>query len=165
MAQFVIALKARHDVKGFSCGTPELDAWLQRVASQHQKNGLSKTWVLVDDDSPSRIIGYYALAMRGMVPISVIPPQIARRLPREVPAYTLARLAVASDRQGQGAGADLLMNAMDRVREAAEAVGGYALFVDAKDAAAPGFYAKYGFLPCPSTPLTLVMMVSELPRE
>jgi predicted N-acetyltransferase YhbS len=99
-----------------------------------------------------------------MVPISLLPPEMARRLPREVPAYTLARLAVAIDRQGQGAGADLLMNAMDRVREAAEAVGGYALFVDAKDKAGAGFYAKYGFVPCPSNPLMLVMMISELPR-
>lgn len=104
-------------------------------------------------------------AMRAMVPITVLPPQMARRLPPEVPAYTLARSAVAMARQGQGAGADLLMNAMDRVRETAEAVGGYALFVDAKDAAAASFYAKFGFVPCPSKPLMLVMMVSELPRE
>lgn len=164
MAQSVIALKAEHDVKSFSCGTPELDAWLQRVASQHQKNGLSRTWVLVDDSAPSRIIGYYALAMRGMVPVSVLPGTMARRLPREVPAYTLARLGVAIDRQGQGIGADLLMNAMDRVRETADAVGGYALFVDAKDAHAARFYTKFGFVPCPSNPLTLVMMISELPR-
>ena len=55
------------------------------------------------------------------------------------------------------------MNAMDRVREAADAVGGYALFVDAKDDDAAAFYKQYGFVPCPSAPLLLVMMVSELP--
>ena len=147
MAQFVTALKAAHDVDGFRCRKPELAAWLQQVARQHQNKGMSRTWVLVDDSAPSRIIGFYAVSMRGLVSTSVLPSNMARRLPRDVPAYTLARLAVALGEERKGAGSDLLMNAMDRARVAAMAVGGYALFVDAKDDEAVSFYTQYGFVP------------------
>lgn len=164
MELYVTALEAVHDVKSFNCNKPALSAWLQHISRQHQKNGMSKTYVLANEEDPAQIIGFYALAMRGMVPITVLPSEMARRLPCEIPAYTLARLAVAADKQGQGFGADLLMNAMERVRVAADAVGGYALFVDAKDEAAAAFYGKFGFVPCPSNPLLLVMMISELPK-
>jgi hypothetical protein len=38
-----------------------------------------------------------------------------------------------------------------------EHVGVHALFVDAKDKPAAGFYRKYGFRPLPSDPLRLVL--------
>jgi hypothetical protein len=52
---------------------------------------------------------------------------------------------------------------MERVFMAAQNVGGFALFVDAKDGAA-SFYAKYGFEPLPDDPDTLVMPIASMPK-
>lgn len=113
--------------------------------------------------APERIIGFYALAIRAMTPKGDIPPALARRLPRDVPGYTLGRLAIEKAWQGRGLGADLMVDAMARVRLAAEQVGGYAFFVDAKDADAAAFYTHFGFQRCRSDPLTLFMPIAHFP--
>ncbi|HYT48735.1 MAG TPA: GNAT family N-acetyltransferase [Burkholderiales bacterium] len=59
--------------------------------------------------------------------------------------------------QGQGLGELLLVDAITRTRSVLEHVGVHALFVDAKDREAAGFYRRYGFRPLPSDPLRLVL--------
>ncbi|MCX5949380.1 MAG: N-acetyltransferase, partial [Cyanobacteria bacterium] len=49
----------RHDRSGFACGEPALDAFLQRHAQQNMRKGISQTWVLVPQDEPITIAGYY----------------------------------------------------------------------------------------------------------
>ena len=163
MASSVIALEALHDVSAFDCGIPALTNWLQTTARQHQKKLISRTFVLVDDAQPSRILGYYALAIRAMTPSGDLPAVMAKRLPREVPGMTLARLAVGLMEQGKGHGELLLVDAMQRVRAVTAEVGGYALFVDAKDAGGAMFYRKYGFTPFESDPLILFMPIASMP--
>ncbi|GAB2876606.1 GNAT family N-acetyltransferase [Pseudoduganella ginsengisoli] len=164
MALSVTALSPAHEVANFDCGTDELNVWLRDIASQHMKKHISKTYVLVNDDEPGKILGFYALAIRAMTPKEELPLAVAKKLPRNVPGYTLGRLAVSKAMKGRGLGADLLMNAMDRVRAAAEYVGGYAFFVDAKDAQAAAFYAYFGFAALPSDPLTLFMPIADFPK-
>lgn len=160
MAYTIIPLNATHDVAAFDCGSSTLNNWLREMARQHMKKMISRTYVLIDEVAPSHILGFYALAIRAMTPNCTLPPAYARKLPRDVPGYTLARLAISSELQGKGLGADLLMNAMERVRAAANQVAGYAFFVDAKDDAAAAFYVKYGFVPTPSNHLTLFMPIA-----
>lgn len=159
----VITIEQHHDVKGFDCGTAALNDWIQKIARQHQKKLLSTTFVLVDDDSPNLIIGYYALALRGLMPTSDLPPEMAKRLPNNIPALTLARLAVASDAKKKGYGEHLLIDALQRAKQVAMQAGGPFLFVDAKDDVAADFYAKYGFQALPSDPLTLCIAIASIP--
>lgn len=163
MAHVVIALGTEHNVKIFDCGTEVLNVWLQETAGQHVKKMISKTYVLVDEDDPSLIIGFYAIAIRAMTPLHELPPVMQRKLPREVPGFTLGRLAVDERMKGQGWGEYLLAHAMRRIRETAESVGGAFMFVDAKDAKAAAFYAKYEFTPTPGDPLMLVKPIAEIP--
>lgn len=163
MVNSVIALEALHDVLAFDCGIPALTAWLQTMARQHQKKSISRTYVLVDDAQPRRILGYYALAIRSMTPSGDLPAAMAKRLPREVPGITLARLAVGLAEQGKGHGEMLLVDAMKRVRSVVAEVGGYAVFVDAKDGDGAAFYHKYGFIPFESDPLILFMPIASIP--
>jgi ribosomal protein S18 acetylase RimI-like enzyme len=163
MAQIVTTLDAWHDVKSFDCGTEVLNAWLRQTASQHIKKMISKTYVLVDEASPAKIIGFYTVAIRGMTPVRELAPAMQRRLPGSVPGFPLARLAVDAEMKGQGWGEHLLAHAMRRIRQAAYSVGGALMFVDAKDAEAAAFYAKYGFSPTPGNPLRLVLPVVEIP--
>lgn len=50
--------------------------------------------------------------------------------------------------RGKGYGELLLQNAIKRVLQAREALGVHAVVVEAKDAAAEGFYKRYGFRLC-----------------
>jgi GNAT superfamily N-acetyltransferase len=157
MGHSVATLDQHHDVSGFDCGEPALNTWLRTIAHQHQNKNLSKTFVLVDDEAPQTIIGFYALALRGLMPREALPPAMAKKLPSNVPGYTLARLAVGAPFQGAGYGETLLMDAIFRARSVASQAGGPFLFVDAKDSRAANFYANYGFAPFPADPLTLVL--------
>lgn len=149
-------LTGRHERSAFESGSAQLDAWLRQIAQQHQKRGISKTFVAITDDAPSRILGYYALTACEIL-TAELPEDLARKLPRNVPGIRLGRLAVDHSVQGQGLGELLLMNAIARSRRVLEHIGVHALFVDAKDKPAAGFYRKYGFRPLPSDPLRLVM--------
>jgi GNAT superfamily N-acetyltransferase len=150
------ALTGRHERSAFESGSAQLDAWLRQIAQQHQKRGISKTFVAVTDDAPSRILGYYALTACEIL-TDELPEDLAKKLPRQVPGVRLGRLAVHRSVQGQGLGELLLVDAITRTRLVLEHIGVHALFVDAKDKPAAGFYRKYGFRPLPSDPLRLVL--------
>lgn len=149
-------LTGRHERSAFASGSAQLDDWLRQIAQQHQKRGISKTFVAVADDAPSRILGYYALTACEIL-AAELAEDLARKLPRNVPGIRLGRLAVDQSVQRQGLGELLLMDAIARSRHVLEHVGVHALFVDAKDKSAAGFYRKYGFRPLPTDPLRLVL--------
>ena len=154
-------MRGNHDRSRFESGSGELDLWLRQTAQQHQRRGISKTFVAVADDEPSRVLGFYALTACEVVSQD-LPDDLAKRLPRKVPGIRLGRLAVDRTVQGQGLGELLLMDALDRARRVLEHVGVHALFVDAKDERAAAFYRKYGFRPLPEQPLQLVLVLAGL---
>jgi ribosomal protein S18 acetylase RimI-like enzyme len=93
-----------------------------------------------------------------------LPDDLSRKLPRRIPAVRLGRLAVDTSVQGQGLGTLLLMDAIDRSQRVLEHIGIHALFVDAKDAAAAGFYRKLGFRALPDLESTLALPLGGIPR-
>lgn len=163
MALSILSLDQSHDVKSFNCGNPVLNTWLQNTAKQHQKKDISRTFVLVQDTSPSIIIGYYSLAIRGLTMTEALPQNMKKSLPLNVPAMTLARLAVSINAQRQGHGERLLLDAMEQVKTASRLIGGSFLFVDAKDIKLAGFYSRYGFVALANDPLILVMPINKIP--
>jgi GNAT superfamily N-acetyltransferase len=164
MATRVVPLETVHEVSSFDCGNHDLNIFLQSTAGQHQRKFISKTYVLIDDDSPMEVMGFYTLAVRRMVAKEGLPLEMAKKLPREVPGFSLARLAVRHNLKGHGHGEYLLFHALDRAARVAREIGGYAVFVDAKDEAAAAFYTKYGFVRFPDQPLILCMPFANMPR-
>lgn len=147
----------RHDRAGFSCGVPELDGYLQRLAGQHRRKGISTVFVLVDSAAPSEVLGFYTLSAAG-VDAGEWREIDRKKLPRyPVPCFRMGRLACRADRQGQGLGRLLIACAVDRCLQARRQVAAYALIVDAKDASAAAFYRHYGFVACADTPMTLYL--------
>ena len=137
----------RHDRSGFACGEPALDAFLQRHAHQNMRKGISQTWVLVPQDEPITIAGYYCLAPAEVI-LANLQPADARPLPPyPIPCFRMGRLARALRWRGEGIGALLIGLAVERALQARQSVGGYALIVDAKGEEAKSFYRRYGFRP------------------
>jgi predicted GNAT family N-acyltransferase len=159
----ILSLDQSHDLKSFNCGNDALNNWLQNTSRQHQKKNISRTSVLIRDESPTTIIGYYALAIRGLTLKEALPKSMKKSLPINVPAMTLARLAVSLQEQGKGHGERLLLDAMEQVKTASSLIGGSHLFVDAKGTELAGFYSRYGFVALPDNPLTLCLPIASIP--
>jgi ribosomal protein S18 acetylase RimI-like enzyme len=157
----VLPLTGLHDRKRFDCGRRELNAWLQQVASQHQDKGLSKSFVAVQPDDPSRICGFYALTLAELENRH-LPENWRKRLPRRIPGVRLGRLAVDREFQGRRLGELLLLNALDRSRRIHREAGGAALFVDAIDDGAADWYRRFGFIAPPDNPLLLFLSVAAI---
>lgn len=151
-------LDATHDRAGFDCGTEPLNRYLQQIARQHAAKGISKTFVLVEEGATAQktVLGFFTISLCQVFGEQV-PAQWSKKLPEKIPAMRLGRLAVALDRQGSGLGKALVAEALFRIARVADMAGGIGVFVDAKNEAAAGFYARFGFHPTPSGPLTLFM--------
>jgi predicted N-acetyltransferase YhbS len=76
----------------------------------------------------------------------------------------LARLAVSTAWQGRGLGSGLLKDAMRRNLQAADIAGIRAFAVHAKDERARAFYAHFGFVPSPTDPLHLFLLIKDIRR-
>jgi GNAT superfamily N-acetyltransferase len=127
------------------------------------KRHLASAFVLLEGASP--VLGYYTLSQQA-ISIESVPPELAKRLPKYglLPATLIGRLAVHRDRQGEGIGSLLLMDALHRSWQAAHSVASYAVRVDATDERARDFYLHHGFRPLPVERLKLVLPMAELDR-
>ena len=149
-------LAGDHDRQEFDCGRRELNDWLRQVARQHQDKGLSKTFVAVREEAPTRICGYYALTLAELENRH-LPEAWRKKLPRRIPGVRLGRLAVDRQHQGKGLGELLLVDALTRAQRIYTEAGGIGLFVDALDGQAAGYYLNFGFDASPDNPLLLFL--------
>lgn len=155
-----VLLTGDHVVAGFDCGKPALDEWLRRRALGNQGSGASRTWVVLEGDSP-QVVAYYA-SSTGAVLRSAAPARIRRNQPEQIPAILLARMAVDQRHRGKGLGAALLKYFMLKALEVAGSVGVRVLLIHAKDEEAQAFYGHYGFVESPLDPLVMMMLLGDL---
>lgn len=154
-------LTDEHELRGFDCGKPALDDWLVRRALTNQSTGTSRTWVITTTDE-ARVVAFYASATASVLR-STAPNPWTRNQPAELPALLLGRLAVDHRHTGRGLAATLLKHFMGKALEVSHAVGVRIVLVHAKDDDAVAFYARYGFLPSPVDPLTMMMLLAPQP--
>jgi GNAT superfamily N-acetyltransferase len=146
-------LTDEHDLAAFDSGVPGLDDWLKRRARANQASGASRTYVVADG---VWVIGYYCLAS-GAIAVTDAPPALRRNMPDPIPVTVLGRLAIDRKLQGAGWGAALLQDAVLRTVQAAQIVGARGLLVHAISEPAKAFYERYGLVPSPTNPMTLVL--------
>jgi hypothetical protein len=89
-------LNPQHEITPFNSGVSSLDEWLIKRALKNQTIGVSRTFVICENN---QVIGYYALATGNVERLSA-PSAIARNTPESIPVIVLGRLAI--DRQYQG---------------------------------------------------------------
>ncbi len=152
-------LRRDHPVDGFACGQPELDCFLIRYALSNQQANASQTYLGLAD---AEVAGFYTL---------VVGQGRARRGTGagDEGAGPLSRADHAAGALGRRHGLArarawrrATKDAMRRTMQAAE-IGGIRTFVThAKDEAARRFYEHFGFMPSPTDPLHLFVLVKDI---
>jgi GNAT superfamily N-acetyltransferase len=154
-------LRRDHQVEAFDCGSDQLNRYLVRYAWQSQQAGAAQTYVGMVGEI---IVGYHTLAV-GHVTFEDAPERLTKGLAKHpVPIMLLARLATDHRWRGQGVGKALLRDAMLRTLQAAEIAGIRALAVHAKDEEARRFYEHFDFVPSPTDPLHLLVLLKDVRR-
>jgi GNAT superfamily N-acetyltransferase len=138
-----------------------LDTWLAEHAPGANAIGSARSYVVVDEEQ-DRVIGYYALTVASLEREEATG-RASHGMPRHpIPAMLLARLAVDESAQGEGVGAMLLADAMQRTLLVAEETGIRLLLVHAVNEDARSFYLHYGFEASPSDPMNLQLLIKDI---
>jgi predicted GNAT family N-acyltransferase len=154
-------LGLNHDRAAFSCGVSELDAYLQRQASQDLKRNLAAVFILTADGKG--VAGFYRLSAHT-IRAAELPLELAKKLPQfPLPVTLLGRMAIALSLQGQGWGEFLLLHALKRAMLGSRQVASWAVVVDAK-AGARDFYLKHNFVPLVQQPDRLFLPMKTIER-
>ena len=160
----IVALGKGHDRGSFACGSAPLDRYLQQQARQDADKRVAAPFVLIEPPS-NQVLGYYTLSA-SIITTDALPAELVKKLPRypQLPVTLLGRLAVDQSQRGKGLGELLLIDALHRSLEAAAEIAAMAVIVDAKDAAAEGFYAHFGFIPLQRQPARLFLPMQTAAR-
>ncbi|HYL37221.1 MAG TPA: GNAT family N-acetyltransferase [Bryobacteraceae bacterium] len=154
-------LRPDHPTEGFDCGREELNRYLLRYAWFNQQAGAAQTYAGLAGES---VIGYHTLAV-GQVSREQAPERLTKGLAgHPVPVMLLARLAVDRRWHGQGVGKALLKDAMQRTLQAADIAGIRAFAVHAKNEEARSFYQNFDFIPSPTDPVHLFVLLKDVRR-
>ncbi len=138
-------LGEQHILDDFDSGVESLDRWLKETARHSDTKRQSRTFVWCEDGLA--VVGYFTLAPH-VIHRAELSAKVGRGDLNEIPAILLARLALHVKYQGQGLGAELLVDALRRAVVASDQVGGRYVVVDALDERAGLFYERYGFVRC-----------------
>ena len=147
----------------FHCGDKELDSYFLERASRDMREHLSAVFVLVTEDDPETVLGYYTLSSQE-IHVDILPEPLQKRTGKykRVGATLLGRLAIPQSAQGKRLGAFLLLDALKRALENAAAVASFAVLVDAKGEHVVKFYEKYGFVQLTANRYFLMKAVRQL---
>jgi ribosomal protein S18 acetylase RimI-like enzyme len=156
-----ILLDRHHNVNDFDCSSDPLNNYLKNFALINNQNGSARTYITTKGD---KVVGYYTLTP-GSVLKATTPHRVGKGLAAHpVSVIIIARLAVDKTQQGYGIGKALVRDALLRIIDAAEIIGGRAVLVHAKDTQAKHFYEKLGFEPSPIDPLHMYLLIKDIKK-
>jgi ribosomal protein S18 acetylase RimI-like enzyme len=153
----------RHDRAAFACGVDAVDNFLRKTANKLARADNLRLYAMTDPSGA--LIGFYALNAHA-IDYAELPTNFARTRPGHgvIPAAYISMIGVDARHQGQGYGGDLLVDALTRIGQAADAIGIAVVILDVLDdgdaeqvARRKLLYESYGFQPLPSRPLRLFL--------
>jgi ribosomal protein S18 acetylase RimI-like enzyme len=153
----------RHDRSAFACGVEAVDNFLKKTANKLARADNLRLYAMTDPSGA--LIGFYALNAHA-IDYAELPTKYARTRPGHgsIPAAYISMIGVDARHQGHGYGGDLLVDALTRIAQAADAIGIAVVILDVLDdgdaeqvARRKLLYESYGFQPLPSRPLRLFL--------
>ncbi len=158
----VKVLNPSHDRKSFDCGNPSLNNFLAQYAGQYTKKGLAKTYILADDSTPPKVLGFYSLSNLHIEP-EVFNPNL-KGFPTfiNIPCCLIGRLAVDKHHKGQGLSRHLLAHALNTIIKLSTMSGISFAVVDAKSPDLISFYERFGFKRIHETSLRMYLNITKL---
>jgi hypothetical protein len=145
MSKFICERLAKHHNRmAFDCGVPDLDVYLRQRASLDMRRHVAAVFVMVPEDEPNRIAGYYSLSSASIL-LDELPNDLVKKLPRypNMPAVLIGRLA--RDISFSGVGRLLLIDALARSLRHTDDVASAVVLVDVKNDSARAFCLRHGF--------------------
>lgn len=155
-----------HDRTAFSCGVEQVDNYFQKTANKLAKAGNVRLYVMTD--LGGSLIGFYSINAHS-VHYGELPKKFERTRPSHgnIPAAYISMIGRDQKFRGGGYGSDLLVDALRRIVQAADALGIAVVMLDVLDCGDPervagrkALYERFGFTPLPSNPLRLFMSIT-----
>lgn len=124
------ALAEKHDRGNFNCGEAALDRYFQTQVTPDIRRRITNCFVVVEA-ATGLVAAYYTLSAAS-IPLTELPPDEAKRLPRypTIPAVRIGRLAMDRRFQRRGLAELMPMNAVHRTMQ--DAAAAFTVIVDAK---------------------------------
>lgn len=151
-----VKLQEHHDASEFDSGEAAIDDYIKYQALDAQRDRSAVVYVTCFQGT-DKIAGYFTLSTGSVNRHSLPNAKMRRNAPDPIPATLLGRMGVTKELQGQGVGADLLSEALERAVRAAEQVASRVLIVHLLRDELAGWYEKHGFRRCPELDRTMVM--------
>ncbi|MBE0533417.1 MAG: GNAT family N-acetyltransferase [Rhodospirillales bacterium] len=153
----------RHDRTAFSCGIQQIDNYFQKTANKLAKADNVKLYVMVAPDGA--LIGFYSINAHA-VHYEELPKKYERTRPShgKIPAAYISMIGRDQRFRGHGYGSDLLVDALKRIAQAADALGIAVIMLDVFDCGDPArvvrrkaLYEGFGFTSLVSNPLRMFL--------
>lgn len=160
--KYLVKPLEREDRAAFQCGEEALDRYFHERASRDMTNGLAAVFIVVPEDAPKTIAGFFTLSSQ-QISCDILPEELRKKTGRykSVGATLLGRMAVAKEFQNQKLGRFVLLAALHEAWKATWHVSSFAVVVDAKSEKVVPFYEKYGFRRLEGNRLMLAMKTVE----
>jgi hypothetical protein len=147
LALRTVPLAENHRRADFCCERePGIESFFRQRAWRDVNKGVSRCRVLVDDDAPDVVLGFYTLSAAVIDPATIdvsgmkLPPY------NPLPAFLLGKMGLDTRFQGHELGTTLLRDCYARVAEIAQHhLGGIGLLVDPKNPRLARWYIQRGF--------------------
>lgn len=142
-------LAKHHDRQNFDCGQDDINTYLKNFANQHTKKNIAKVHILIDENNPNQIVGFYNLSNTELV-------MKITGYPNKIPAILIGKLGVNKAFQGQGFSKVLLSHALNKIKTLSLDTGIAFVIIDVKTDELANYYKRFGFLPT-DIPYRLIM--------
>lgn len=153
-------IRPDHELAAFECGDGLMNEWLRERAVDNEAKGVTRTFVLCQDDD-NTVVGFYGITV-GTMMRSTLRGKHRHGMPSEVPMALLGRLAVDRTHQGRGLAKALVGEAIRTAIAAARHAGIAVIAVQAKDEGVAGFYEGLGFTRATHDPLMFFLRLADV---
>lgn len=146
----------------FDCGNEELNLFLRQFANQQSKKGLSRTYVLLENEESAHILGFYTISLISIKldEFEIKPKGFSPKM--QLPACLIGRLAVDKCSQNKGYSKLLFAHAIHNIRKLHQISGLSFILVDLKSETLIPFYQQFGFEQIQNNSLRMFLPVETL---